>query len=326
MSLAIAPAEKSQPSHGPVLPAETAGADAAVWPRLVNAPQVREQQVAFTCATGLPLTLLPPSARADDGPFAGAYCVKGCLGEPSGGLCRRTLLRAEARAVRHVAPVQYSCPSGLLKILVPVFVEGRHVANLLAGPFTLRALNRRRLAELMTRLSGAGLGDRQPELETTWRYTPRLSAEKGRAVATLLSMFARYLEGLGRELLAARPAPARAPLLEKIEAFLRENADRRVALREVAARVHLSPCHFCAVFKRQTGLTFTAYRNRLRLDRAAELLREPGRRITDVAFEAGFDSIPYFNRAFRRRFGCSPTEYRRRLGAEIAVKPVEMAA
>ncbi len=325
MSPALSSADRLSPAGERAATAGPAGEEFEVWSRLVIAPAVRELQAAFTCATGLPLTLLPPSARAD-APWAGAYCVRGCLGEPSGLLCRRTLLRAEARAVQRIAPIQYSCPSGLLKILVPVFVQGRHVANLLAGPFTLRALNRRRLGELMARLSGAGLGDRQPELETTWRHAPRLSTEKGRAVATLLGMFARHLEGAAREILADRPAPARAPLLEKVEAFLREHADRRVPLREVAAQVRLSPCHFCAVFKRQTGLTFTAYRNRLRLERAADLLRDPGRRVTDVAFEAGFDSIPYFNRAFRRRFGCSPTEYRRRLAAEISVKPVEMAA
>ncbi len=295
------------------------------WEPLAASAQVREQQAAFTCATGLPLTLLPPSAHPG-GPEVEAYCVRGCLGEPSGTLCRRTLRRAEARAVRGGGPIQYRCPSGLLKILVPVFVQGRHVANLLAGPFTLRALNRRGLAELMERLSGEGLGDRQPELETTWRHAPRVDAEKGRAVARLLDMFARYLQGLGREILAGRSPAERSPWLARIEAFLRENADRRVALREVAARVNLSPCHFCAVFKRQTGLTFTAYRNRLRLERAAELLREPGRRITEVAFEAGFDSIPYFNRAFRRRYGCSPTEYRRRVAGEIPVKPVEIPA
>lgn len=325
MAPTISMLESQSLPRRPVAADISADETAEVWERLVNAPRVRELQVAFACATGLPVTLLPPSAGATP-PYEGAYCVKGCLGEPSGALCRRTLLRAEARAVQGIAPVQYSCPSGLLKILVPVFVRGRHVANLLAGPFTLRTLSRRHLVELMARLSGAGLGDRQPELETTWRYTPRLSAEKGRAVATLLGMLARYLAGLAGEMLTDRPTPARVPWLETVETLLRENGGRRVPLREVAARVHLSPCHFCAVFKRQTGLTFTAYRNRLRLDRAAELLREPGRRITDVAFEVGFDSIPYFNRAFRRRFGCSPSEYRRRLVPEIAVKCAEISA
>ena len=103
------------------------------------------------------------------------------------------------------------------------------------------------------------------------------------------------------------------PLVQKIEAFLAESPDGRVSLKEVARRVNLSPCHFCSVFKKQTGLTFTAYRMRQRLEVARRLLWDRERRVSDVAFEAGFESIPYFNRAFRRQFGCSPTEFRRRV-------------
>jgi AraC-like DNA-binding protein len=66
------------------------------------------------------------------------------------------------------------------------------------------------------------------------------------------------------------------------------------------------------VFKKQTGLTFSQYRLRQRLDKARELLADSARRVSDVAFESGFESIPYFNRAFRRQFGCSPTEFRLR--------------
>jgi AraC-like DNA-binding protein len=291
---------------------------------LAASPAVRVQQVAFTCATGVPLTLLPAS-RGTGGSLDGAFCVKGCLGHPSGDLCQRRLLTAEKRAAGRAGPVQYCCPSGLVKILIPVFLEGRHAGSLLAGPFTLQSLDGERLAELMSRLESAGLGGRVRELETTWRHSPLLSAEKCRAAATLLGMFARYLEESARQVAADRSS-VRSPLLAKIEEVLARNGSGRVSLRDVAARVNLSPCHFCAVFKKQTGVTFTEYRNQRRLGRAEELLRDPSRRVSDIAFEAGFDSIPYFNRAFRRHFGCSPTVYRRRLVVEKADKRIENLA
>lgn len=299
------------------------GNDDARWRQLAGSRSVREQQVAFTCATGVPLTLLPASEHAGVA-LDGAYCVKGCLGAPSGDHCQRKLVQAERRAVRMAEPVQYCCPSGLVKILVPVFVSGEHLGSVLAGPFTLQSLDDGRLAELMSRLESAGLGGRVTELRTTWRYSPQLTTEKSRATATLLGMFARYLEECGRK--APVTKARRSPLLEKIEKFLAENQEGQVSLREVATRVNLSPCHFCSVFKKQTGLTFTEYRNRQRLNRAGELLRDRERRVSDVAFEAGFESIPYFNRAFRRRFGCSPSDYRQRLATEIAVKEIETQA
>lgn len=281
----------------------------AAWRKLASSPAVREQQVAFTCATGVPLTLSPASAQALAN---GMLCVKGCLGGHSGEACRGKLLGAEKRAVTRLGPVQYCCPSGLVKILVPVFINGRHAGILLAGPFALHSLDQERLERLTHRLEKIGLGDRTEQLQTTWRYTPQLSSAKSRAAGTLLQMFGKYLEEVGRQFLETQPAP-QSPLLKKIEAFLAECQDGPVSLKEVAASVNLSPCHFCSVFKKQTGLTFSRYRTRQRLEKARVLLADSARRISDVAFESGFESIPYFNRAFRRQFGCSPSEFRERL-------------
>jgi len=273
---------------------------------LAASATVREQQMAFTCATGVPLTLAPASSHAL---ADGTFCVKGCLGGSSGTACREKLLQAEKRAVMRTSPVQYSCPSGLVKILVPVFIHGCHAGSLLAGPFALHALDGNRLAYLLNRLDKLGLGDRAGQLQTTWRFTPKLSSAKCRAAGTLLRMFGKYLEECGRHQLEARGARP-SGLLQKIEAFLAECRDDQVSLKSVAASVNLSPCHFCSVFKKQTGLTFSQYRTRQRLEKAQALLADPERRVSDVVFEAGFGSIPYFNRAFRRAFGCSPTEYR----------------
>ena len=99
------------------------------------------------------------------------------------------------------------------------------------------------------------------------------------------------------------------PLLRKIEAYLAEN-NGSVSTKELAQRVHLSPCYFSKLFKKQTGLTFTEYRRRARVEKAKRLLLDPYRRVSEVAFEAGFESIPYFNRVFRRFVTCSPSQYR----------------
>jgi len=283
-----------------------------LWNQVVASPGVREQQVAFTCATGVPLTLIPHSQH-NQACEDGAFCVDGCLGDPSGVTCRRRLIKAERRATAHSSPVQYCCPSGLVKILVPVIVDRQHVGSLLAGPFTMRSLDGLLLQKLVDRLEKLGLSGRQEQLRTTWKFTPRLTSEKCRAAGTLLRLFGRYLTELMKQPSGASVSRrSSASLLERIEAFLAECQDSQVSLKEVAAKMSLSPCHFCAVFKKQTGITFSQYRIRRRLEVARTLLAERDRRISDVAFEAGFGSIPYFNRAFRRQFGCSPSEFRAR--------------
>ncbi|MBI2987497.1 MAG: helix-turn-helix domain-containing protein [Deltaproteobacteria bacterium] len=284
----------------------------AAWLKLIESATVRKQQVAFTGVTELPLTLVPATAGgggSDAAQASGAFCIEGCLGGRSGELCQRILGGAERRAAQNSEPVQFRCPVGLLKIIVSVFVGGRHVGNLLAGPFSQRSLDRGTLRRLTHRLQQWGLEKRVATLRASWRYSPLLSSERSRSAATLLEMFAQYLSERGNQLLADEPEQA-SPLLKKIEAYLAANQNRSVSTKELAQRVHLSPCYFCKLFKKQTGLTFTEYRRRARVVKAKRLLLDPHRRVSEVAFDAGFDSIPYFNRVFRRFVGCSPSEYR----------------
>ena len=286
------------------------------WAQLASSPSVREQQAAFTCATGLPLTLLPASG-ADEGTRPGdlpdAFCVQGCMGERSSPRCQRVLLSAEARAVRAAEPVMFRCPSGLVKLLVPVVAGGRHLGSLMAGPFSLKDHHERHLQRAMARLKKLGLAGRERQLGRAWQHSPVVDTARRRAVTTLVCLFADYLGEWGNRLLLRRQA-SRSPFLEQARRFLAEHRNTDLSLSQVAGQFNLSPCHFCKVFKTQTGLTFTEYRTRVRVERAREPLVGGRLRISEVAFEAGFNSIPHFNRVFRRYVGSAPSEYRRRDG------------
>ncbi|MBI2090715.1 MAG: helix-turn-helix domain-containing protein [Deltaproteobacteria bacterium] len=294
----------------------------AAWLKLAHSATVRKQQAAFTGATELPLTLVPTIGGMggfDAVRSSGAFCVEGCMGERSGEVCQQMLVGAERRAARNSEAVQFRCPAGLFKIIVPVFVGGQHVGNVLAGPFSQQALDRGTLRRLTHRLRQWGLEKRLAGLRASWRYSPLLSDERSRSVATLLKLFADYLSELGNQISAREPRQ-RSPLLKKIEAYLAENQNRSISTRDLAQRVRLSPCYFCKLFKKQTGLTFTEYRRRERVEKAKRLLLDPYRRVSEVAFEAGFDSIPYFNRVFRRVVGCSPSAYRASVARTIQDK------
>jgi AraC-like DNA-binding protein len=72
----------------------------------------------------------------------------------------------------------------------------------------------------------------------------------------------------------------------------------------------MSSYYFCKTFKKVTGLNFTNYLARLRIEKAKELLLNPNARVSEIVFEVGFRSITHFNRIFKRHVGKSPTEYR----------------
>jgi YesN/AraC family two-component response regulator len=67
------------------------------------------------------------------------------------------------------------------------------------------------------------------------------------------------------------------------------------------------------MFKKATGLHFTEYLARVRVEKAKNLLLNPNLRISEIAYEVGFQSLTHFNRIFRRLVGESPTEYRLKL-------------
>jgi len=72
--------------------------------------------------------------------------------------------------------------------------------------------------------------------------------------------------------------------------------------------VHFSSSRFSTLFRRELGVTFSAYLRDLRLEYARELLRIPEYTVAMAREESGFDSPEYFSRAFRARYGMTPSD------------------
>jgi len=83
-----------------------------------------------------------------------------------------------------------------------------------------------------------------------------------------------------------------------------------VTVDGAAERLALTRTSLCRYVRKSTGLTFTALVNDYRLTIAAMLLRDRRRAVSAIAADVGFGSLSHFNGLFRRRFGCTPTEYR----------------
>lgn len=84
----------------------------------------------------------------------------------------------------------------------------------------------------------------------------------------------------------------------------------KITLEQLARQAGLSPFHFTRQFKTLTHQTPVNFLNRFRIERATELLKDPDRKILDVALDVGFSHLSYFNKTFRRFQGCTPSEFR----------------
>ncbi len=92
--------------------------------------------------------------------------------------------------------------------------------------------------------------------------------------------------------------------------WVNEHCAEQFSMTDVCARLGMSDSKFSRYFRRATGNTFTDFVNRLRINRACQLLMETDRYITNVCFDVGFNNVANFNRRFLQIKGMTPKEFR----------------
>ena len=138
---------------------------------------------------------------------------------------------------------------------------------------------------------------------------PAAVDEAGIAIAQhLMDLASLGLGARGELALAAQRGGLRAVRLNAVLVILsRRFAEPDFSAHKLATAAGLSERYVNELLY-ETGASFTMRLNELRLRKAAELLAQRGeRRISDIAFECGFNDLSYFNRCFRRRFGLTPS-------------------
>jgi AraC-like DNA-binding protein len=104
--------------------------------------------------------------------------------------------------------------------------------------------------------------------------------------------------------------PCAGGTLAPAVSYVATNYPDKLRLATAATLCDLSPFQFSRNFKREQGMTFRDFVVRVRIQRAAELLRRPAVSVTEAAFGVGFNDLSYFARMFRRQLGVSPSHYR----------------
>ena len=103
--------------------------------------------------------------------------------------------------------------------------------------------------------------------------------------------------------------------IDRVIDYLRDHLDKPLKLEDLAKVACFSEFHFHRVFGAMTGETLNDFTNRLRLEKAARLLRYSEQSLTDIALDCGFSSSATFSRAFRTGYDTSPSQFRK--SAEI---------
>ncbi|TSD63837.1 AraC family transcriptional regulator [Inquilinus sp. KBS0705] len=107
--------------------------------------------------------------------------------------------------------------------------------------------------------------------------------------------------------------PNKEENFDKVIRFLKDNIERSVSLKEIAAVANLSTAHFCSSFTKITGLSPIEYFNHLKIQKACQLLQFSRHRVNEIAQLVGISDPYYFSRLFTRTMGLSPKEYRQKI-------------
>jgi len=273
----------------------------------------QDYERAFRETTGLPISLraidsfdLPHAKDPKGNPF----CALMAQTNHSCAACLQLQRKVEEQA--RLEPATLKCFAGLCDSAVPVRVGQDLVAFLQTGQILLHRPRRQEFNKFARELIGWGVETDLKRLEEAYFQTRVLDRKQYEAVLRLLTIFAQHLAMLSNQLMVAAEQ-VESPVVSRAKIFIAQHQDNEITLSEVAAAVSTSAFYFCKVFKQATGLTFTDYLARVRIEKVKNLLLNPHKRISEAAYAAGFQSLSQFNRVFRRVTGQTPTVWRAKL-------------
>ena len=197
----------------------------------------------------------------------------------------------------------------MIEVAVPVLVNQQPVAQLLCGKVFGKPQTEQDFDRVWNSLCRLELPlKRKPTAQAFFR-TRVLTPAQVQAAAELLGQMAqRFAMAISRWLTQPHATEPACVQLAKnlVEARLAE----KFTTHQAALATHVSEQYFCRAFKVATGMVFTTYMARRRIDRAEQLLAAPNARIVDVSLAVGFGSLTHFGRVFKRLTGVTAMAYR----------------
>ena len=278
--------------------------------RLSRSQIYQDYERAFSHATGLPLTLRPlqtwqPAHRGKK--HENPFCVLMAQHSRSCAACLQVQEKIAGSPGTEAKTA--TCFAGLCDSAVPVRVGNELVGLLQTGQVLLKQPTRKQFARTARQLVDWGVKVDLKQLEEAYFQTRVLTRTQYESLIRLLTIFGQHLSLLSNQIVVQQQN-AEPPAITRAKQFIDAHQADDLSLADVAHAVNTSTFYFCKVFKKATGLHFTDYLSRVRIEKAKNLLLNPNLRISEIAYAVGFQSLTHFNRVFRKRAGQSPSDYR----------------
>ena len=280
---------------------------------LAGSKMYQDYERAFSEATGLAVALrsveswqLPHHGKKFENPFCDMMAQK----SRACAACLQTQQQLSDTATHEAKTV--TCQAGLCDTAVPVRMGDQLIGFLATGQVFRKKPTEAQYNRTVKLMTEWGVQADPIDLRKAYFDTRVMSSRQHESVVKLLTIFAEHLSMVSNRIVV-QEQNAESPLISRAKQFIAEHQTEELSLDQVAKSVHTSKFYFCKIFKKATGINFTDYLARVRTERAKNLLLNPNLRVSEIAYEVGFQSLTHFNRVFKRILGQSPTEYRSQL-------------
>lgn len=286
----------------------------AIFERLLSSERFTIYQDAFRAATGLPLRLVASDTEKwcldDQSINRSPFCEKLNLCKSA---CR-ACIDVNARLMKEAdvsGPSTCHCFAGLNATAVPIKLGASTIAYLKTGQVFSTTPDEHSFKDVLAMLGKKTIAKEDIALlRDAYFQTRTVEPQRYQSMVTLLASFAEQLSHY-TEQLSIIDQGSEPAAIAKAKKYIHEHLDQALPLGEVARVAGLSESHFCRLFKETTDLTLTDYINRCRIEWAKRELLRPEVRVSEIAYQIGYQSLSQFNRSFARITGTSPTAFRR---------------
>jgi AraC-like DNA-binding protein/ligand-binding sensor protein len=294
-------------------PAENGTSNRALVDALTSSRVYRDYERAFSDMTGLPIALqpvetwqLPHHGKRNENPFCALISKK----SRACAACLQVQERLRQKAAGETASV--TCPVGLCDTAVPVRMSDRLVGYLQVGQVFRKPPTEDQFKKVVQLCKKWEVDMPRETLRNAFFSGKVVSQKEHDSTIGLLAIFAQHLAMLSNQVFIQQEN-AEPPVITRARTYILEHQTDEITLGQVAKAVNMSSYYFCKMFKKVAGINFTDYVARVRIEKSKNLLLNPNLRISEIAFEVGFQSLTHFNRVFKKILGQSPTEYRSQL-------------
>lgn len=278
--------------------------------RVLHSKLFKDYERAFSETTKLPLSFhsgeslqLAQHGKKHENPF----CALLAQSNRACGMClehQQSISNASGKTQNSV------CFAGLVDTAVPLRAGDQIVGYLQTGQVALKKPNTKQFKKITKQLLDWGVKTDMGKLEEAYFNTKVLTPKTYQSMVRLIEVFCQHLS-LAVDQVMIQQENSEPPPVTRAKQFIEEHKTEEISLRDVAKVVNVSTFYFCKLFKKATGMTFTEYLSQVRIAKAKNLLLNPNLRVSEIAYDIGYQSLTHFNRTFHRIVGQSPTAYRK---------------